>query len=184
MRVITGTLRGRTIHPVPSPKTRPTSDKIKEAIFHVIGPYFDGGNALDLYAGSGSLGIEAISRGMDSVIFIDQSYEAIKTIKKNIRQLQIEKNTEVYRNQALRAMEILSKKQRKFDVIFVDPPYNSKDYTEVLKRIQQLQLANDEGYIYVEHNPNHSFEYDESFYNLFFSREYSKEIAVTIIQVN
>jgi|SRR5699024_157522 len=183
MRVITGKLKGRTIYTVPSSDTRPTSDKIKEAIFHVIGPYFDGGQGLDLYAGSGSLGIEVISRGIDSVTFIDRSNEALKTIRKNIRHLQLEKNSQVFRNYALRALDILAKQNRTFDIIFIDPPYESKEYTKVLKRIQQVGIINAGGYVYVEHPPNKDFIYDESFYTTFFTREYSKEIAVTILQV-
>lgn len=184
MRVITGSLKGRTIQTVPSADTRPTSDKIKEAVFHVMGPYFDGGNGLDLYAGSGSLGIEAISRGMESVTFIDRSNEAIKTIRKNIRQLHIENQCHVYRNSALRAIDILAKQQKSFDLIFIDPPYKSTEYETVLSQIKSLHLANEDCYIYVEHAPANEFIYDEQFYELFFSRTYSKEIAVTILQVN
>src|SRR5699024_8038325 len=182
MRIITGTLRGRTIQTVPGTTTRPTSDKIKEAIFHVIGPYFDGGTSLDLYAGSGSLGIEAISRGMDRAIFIDRANEAIKTIRKNIKQLQIEENAEIYRNSALRALEILARKQERFDLIFIDPPYDSKEYTAVLQKIKEFYLARNKAFIYLEHSPKKKFTYDESFYELYFCREYSKEISVTILQ--
>src|SRR5699024_637433 len=178
MRIITGTLRGRTIQTVPGTTTRPTSDKIKEAIFHVIGPYFDGGTSLDLYAGSGSLGIEAISRGMDRAVFIDRANEAIKTIRKNIKQLEIEESAEIYRNSALRALEILARKLDVFDLIFIDPPYDSKEYTAVLQKIKELDLARNRGIIYVEHHPNKELTYDESFYELYFHREYSKEIAV------
>lgn len=184
MRVITGTLKGRTIQTVPSHDTRSTSDKIKEATFHVMGPYFSGGFGLDLYAGSGSLGIEAISRGIESVTFIDHSNEAIKTIRKNIRHLQIEKQAYIYRNNALRALDILGKQQKKFDIIFIDPPYQSDDYETVLEKIQQLEIANDHCFIYVEHTPKKKFAYDDNFYKLFFSRHYSKEVAVTIFNVN
>src|SRR5690625_2719144 len=140
MRVITGKLKGRLIYTVPSSKTRPTSDKIKESVFHVMGPYFDGGYGLDLFAGSGSLGIEAISRGMKSVTFIDRSSEAIKTIKKNIRNLNIEHQATVYRNDALRALHLLSKKKEKFNLIFIDPPYEMTNYSSILKKIEQLNI--------------------------------------------
>lgn len=184
MRVITGTFKGRKVHTVSSVETRPTSDKVKEAAFHVMGPYFSGGHALDLFAGSGSLGIEAISRGVESVTFIDHSNEAIKTIRKNIRHLQIENNTNVYRNKAKRALEILANKQKKFDIIFIDPPYNSDEYETILKRIQELEVANEYCYVYLEHVPSKNFTYDEQFYKPFFTRHYSKEIAVTILQVD
>lgn len=183
MRVITGSFKGRILNTVPSPYTRPTSNKIKEAIFHVIGPYFEGGTGLDLYAGSGALGIEAISRGIDSITFIDHSKEAIETIRKNIRLLQLGGRVHIYRNDALRALDILGKRRQQFDVIFIDPPYRSKDYSKVLKLIEQLQLAKDNCYIYIEHAPETPFDYNQAYYESFFMRQYSKEIAVTILQV-
>lgn len=183
MRIITGSLKGRTIQTVSSHETRPTSDKVKEAVFHVLGPYFKGGQALDLYAGSGSLGIEAISRGMDLAIMVDRLPKAIQTIRKNVRQLQIENQVEIYRNTALRALHILAKKSRTFDLIFIDPPYESKDYTQVLEQIQRSNLANKNGYIYLEHTPKKTFLFDKTYYHIVFEREYSKEIAVTILQV-
>lgn len=184
MRIITGTLKGRYIEPVPSLKTRPTSDKIKEAVFHIMGPYFEGGHALDLFAGSGSLGIEAISRGMESVTFIDTANEAIKTIKKNIRNLRIDKYAYVFRNDALRALHILSNKQKTFDLIFVDPPYDTKIYSSILQKIQQYNIINPNGLVYIEHVPDKEIKYDEQFYNLYFYREYGKTIATTILQIS
>lgn len=182
MRVITGSLKGRYIEAVPSTKTRPTSDKIKEAVFHIIGPYFDGGHALDLFAGSGSLGIEAISRGMESVTFIDYYHEAIRTIRKNIRQLKIENNSEVYRNDALRALQIFAKKRKQFDLIFIDPPYESKLYSELLKIISENDLIKQDGVIYIEHVPKRKFTYDGQYYERYFNRKYSKTIEITLLQ--
>lgn len=87
MRVIAGDYKGRPLKSVPTHKTRPTTDKVKEAVFHGIGPFFDGGRALDLFAGSGGLGIEAISRGVDSCVFVDQQHQAVKTVYENIELL-------------------------------------------------------------------------------------------------
>lgn len=84
MRVISGNYRGRRLIPVPGNQTRPTADKVKESMFNMLGPYFDGGQALDLYAGTGALGIEAVSRGMDHATLVDKQYAAIKTIKQNV----------------------------------------------------------------------------------------------------
>ena len=84
MRIIAGEFGGRRLKAVPGMKTRPTTDKIKESMFNIIGPYFDGGRALDLFAGSGGLSIEAVSRGVDQAVLIDRQYQAIKTIKENI----------------------------------------------------------------------------------------------------
>lgn len=183
MRVISGTLKGRMIHTVPSAHTRPTSDKIKEAVFHVMGPYFDGGHALDLFAGSGALGIEAISRGMESVTFIDRSHDAIKTIKKNVQSLQIEDRALIYRNDAMRALTILSHKKSQFDLIFIDPPYDSTNYSSILEKIKQSHIANPGCFVYVEYPPEKDVTYDEQYYDLFFQRDYSKAIATMILKI-
>lgn len=183
MRVISGKFKGRLIHKVPSSNTRPTSDKIKEAIFHIMGPYFNGGHAIDLFAGSGALGIEAISRGVESVTFIDRSNEAIKTIKKNVKSLHIEDCTFIYRNDAFRALSILSRKNKKFDLIFIDPPYEPTNYSAILEQIQQLHITNKGCFIYLEYHPSKAFTYDDQFYELFFQRNYSNTIATMILKV-
>lgn len=84
MRVITGDFRGLKLEAVPGNLTRPTADKVKESMFNMIGPYFDGGEVLDLYAGTGALGIEAVSRGMSHGTLVDRQYAAIKTIHQNL----------------------------------------------------------------------------------------------------
>src|SRR5690625_2707594 len=90
MRVIAGSLKGRKFKAVPGKQTRPTADKVKESIFQIIGPFFDGGTCLDLFAGSGSLGIEAMSRGMEQVVFIDKQPKAIHIINENRKTMRIE----------------------------------------------------------------------------------------------
>ena len=80
MRVVSGKCKGHPLKAVPGSSTRPTTDKVKESIFNIIGPYFEGGQALDLFAGSGGLGIEALSRGMDKAIFVDREYKAVATV--------------------------------------------------------------------------------------------------------
>lgn len=184
MRVIAGSLRGRSLYRVPSSKTRPTSDKVKEAVFHKLGPYFDGGEGLDLFAGSGALGIEALSRGMEHVTFIERHPEAIATIRKNIKHLQLENRASIYRNDASRALDILHKRKKKFHLILLDPPYNSKVYASFVARIRSLNLLHPGGYLYLEHAPKEKIAYDTEYYTEMFRRDYSKEIAVTILQVH
>src|SRR4051794_41215753 len=98
MRVVSGSSKGKTLKAVPGSTTRPTTDKVKEALFNMIGPYFDGGIGLDLFAGSGGLGIEGLSRGLEKVIFIDRDAKAIQVIHENIKSCHFEEKTEVYRN--------------------------------------------------------------------------------------
>src|SRR5690625_904040 len=183
MRIIAGKYKGRKLSQVGHPQTRPTSDKIKEAIFHVLGPYFTGGKGLDLFAGSGALGIEALSRGLDSVIFIDHANAAIKTIHKNVNTLALTKEqAKVYRNDAKRALYRLAQAGEVFDIIFVDPPYQTTHYNEIIHKINKLNLIQLKGYIYIEHPPLQPINYDEHYFKQFFQRDYSESIAVTIIQ--
>ena len=97
MRIISGEFRGRRLNAVPGMATRPTTDKVKESLFNIIGPYFEGGTSLDLYGGSGGLSIEAVSRGIDHATLIDRQYAAIKTIKKNIEVTKHSERFSVYK---------------------------------------------------------------------------------------
>ncbi|WP_077625074.1 16S rRNA (guanine(966)-N(2))-methyltransferase RsmD [Sediminibacillus massiliensis] len=152
MRVISGKYKGRQIKPVPHKLTRPTTDKVKEALFQIIGPYFEGGVCLDLFAGSGGLGIEALSRGMDRVVFVDVHPKAIRTIYENIELLQLEEYTEVFRADAFRAIKGAAKRGLLFDYIFLDPPYKKVSYEDLLEAIHTYGLLKRDGYIICEHD--------------------------------
>jgi len=150
MRVVAGALKGRTIKAVKGKNTRPTTDKVKENVFNMLGPYFKGGKALDLYGGSGNLGIESLSRGIDQVIFVDKEQIAVQTIKQNIKELRLEAQVEVYRNEAFRALKALHKREIQFDLIFLDPPYKGQRINEILEFINQHELLVDGGLIMAE----------------------------------
>lgn len=152
MRVVSGTYKGRVLQAVPGNKTRPTTDKVKEAIFNIIGPYFDGGICLDLFAGSGGLGIEALSRGMDKVIFVDRDGKAVQTIHMNVARCSAEDKCEIYRNDALRALKALKKREMTFDCIFLDPPYKKQQLELILEMIDDMSLLNKDGLIVCEHS--------------------------------
>ncbi|MDQ0272390.1 16S rRNA (guanine(966)-N(2))-methyltransferase RsmD [Cytobacillus purgationiresistens] len=151
MRVVSGTQKGKHLKAVPGNSTRPTTDKVKEAIFNMIGPYFDGGIGLDLYAGSGGLGIEALSRGAEKVIFVDRDGKAIQTIHDNIRTCELEENVEVYRNDSSRALKALIKRELTFDYIFLDPPYKKQQLVALLELIDSANLLSSSGVIVCEH---------------------------------
>lgn len=160
MRVIAGNLKGRGINAVKGHNTRPTTDKVKENVFNIIGQFFDGGRALDLFAGSGNLGIEALSRGMDHAVFIDINFNAIKTIKENIENLKLQEQTEVYRNDVFKALNVLAKKGTKFDLIFLDPPYGKISITGLLEMIVEKKLLNNDGLIMCEYGEGMNVQYD------------------------
>lgn len=151
MRVVSGTCKGRSIKAVPGSTTRPTTDKVKEAIFNMIGPYFEDGIGLDLFAGSGGLGIEGLSRGLEKVIFVDRDPKAFQVIKENIAYCDFLDKSEVYRNDADRALKAILKREIKFDYIFLDPPYKKQQLIKLLEIIEKENLLNKNGLIVCEH---------------------------------
>ncbi|MCC3357590.1 16S rRNA (guanine(966)-N(2))-methyltransferase RsmD [Bacillus sp. REN16] len=152
MRVVSGSKKGLHLKAVPGMSTRPTTDKVKEAIFNIIGPYFDGGNGLDLFGGSGGLGIEALSRGIDKVIFVDRDQKAIQTIKGNLEICMFSGQAEVYRNEAFRALKAIIKRDIQFELILLDPPYKQQKLTELIEEISDHRLLTKNGYIVAEHD--------------------------------
>lgn len=141
MRIVAGDFGGRRLAAVPGRATRPTTDKVKEALFNIIGPYFDGGHALDLYAGSGGLAIEAVSRGVKSATLIDRQYAAIKTISQNLAVTKAPERFAVYKQDAVKALHILGKRGQHFSLIFLDPPYAKQKIVRDMTLISQLELA-------------------------------------------
>ncbi|AGT31414.1 rRNA methyltransferase [Geobacillus genomosp. 3] len=131
--------------------TRPTTDKVKEAIFNMIGPYFTEGIGLDLFAGSGGLGIEALSRGLERVIFVDHDAKAVQTVRKNVAACGLEKRAEIYRNDAERALKAVAKRGLRFSVIFLDPPYKEKKWPALLSLIAGHDLLEASGVVVAEH---------------------------------
>jgi len=159
LRIIAGKYKSRKIKDVKSNLTRPTTDKNKETIFNSIGQFFEGGIALDLYAGSGSLGIEALSRGIDQCDFVDKHYTAIKIINENINLLKLEDYSNIFKLDALRFLE---KTTKNYDLILLDPPYKLKPYKNVLNIIHDRQLLNKNGIIVMEsdHQTKIEIEFD------------------------
>lgn len=157
MRIVAGKHRSRQIKSVPTDKTRPTLDQVKESLFQRIGPYFDGGSFLDLFAGSGNIGLEALSRGINHVTFVDNQIVAIKTINENIKSLKEEANTKVLMMSYEKAILSLDSS---FDWIYCDPPYDFQQYTTLLSKL--VGLLNEGGTILVEMDKKTSLELPES----------------------
>lgn len=128
-------------------------------MFSMIGPYFDGGAALDLFAGTGGLGIEALSRGMDQAVFVDMEQKSIDTVRANLKAARVEEQAEVYRNDAGRALSALEKRGRSFDLVFLDPPYRLKYGNELMLTMVQKGLLRQDAVIVLEHES--SYEYPE-----------------------
>lgn len=153
LRVIAGEFRGRKLNEVPGELTRPTTDKNKEKIFNILGQYFDGGKALDLFAGSGALGIESLSRGIEHVTFVDLQTKAVQTIKENLKTLKIEGNR--YKIVLSEAMQFIKTYQGDpFDLIFFDPPYAKNINNELIDLIAFRKLLTKTGVIICENDKN------------------------------
>ena len=137
MRVVSGEYGGRPLKTLAGKTTRPTTDKVKGAIFNMIGPYFDGGRVLDLYAGSGSLSIEAVSRGMDTAVQVEKDHSAQSVILENIKMTkEIDKFT-LMKMPSERALSVLT---GQFDLVLLDPPYAKEQITKNLMTMQEREL--------------------------------------------
>ncbi len=149
MRIVSGDFGGRSLKAVPGNATRPTTDKVKEALFNIIGPYFDGGRSLDLYAGSGGLSIEGVSRGISEAVLVDRQYAAIKTIKENIAVTKHAEQFKVIKSTAETAIQRL-KGGLPFDVLYFDPPYAKQTIVKDLEELQAAKLISDDALVIAE----------------------------------
>ncbi|MCX7614409.1 MAG: 16S rRNA (guanine(966)-N(2))-methyltransferase RsmD [Clostridiales bacterium] len=148
MRVISGTAKGRKLNTLPGLETRPTTDRIKESIFNIIQFDIDGSNVLDLFAGTGQIGIEALSRGAKSAIFVDLRDECATAIRENLTHTHLSDRAKVIQKD-YRAF--LSDAHRKaFDLIFLDPPYKKSILNEALQLSTKFDILSDHGIIICE----------------------------------
>lgn len=137
MRVVAGKYGGRPLKTLAGQTTRPTTDKVKGAIFNMIGPYFDGGQVLDLYAGSGSLAIEAISRGMDQAVLVEKDRRAQAIVQANI---EMTKEGTRFRLMKMEAKRALAQLTQAFDLVILDPPYAKETIVETILDLEQAGL--------------------------------------------
>ena len=149
MRVISGKLKGRVLKGYNIEGTRPTMDRVKETLFATIQDYIDNAIVLDLFAGSGNLGIEAISNGASICYFVDNNKECIKVINENINTFKINNHSVVLNKDYLKALNDFD---IKFDIIFIDPPYKYNIKKELLDIIMNNNLLNDNGIIVFEYS--------------------------------
>ena len=161
MRVISGKLKGRVIKGFDIEGTRPTMDRVKESIFASIQDYVNDAVVLDLFAGSGNLGIEAISNGARGAYFVDINPICIKVIKENIRMFNIEEESNVIKKDYESALKEFGSKEIKFDIIFIDPPYKYCIKKHLLGLIKEYDILSDRGIVVYEYQGDEkSLEYE------------------------
>ena len=147
MRIVSGRFGSRSLKTLSGDTTRPTSDKIRGAIFNKIGPYFDEGRFLDVFGGSGAMSFEALSRGMSHATILEKDRKAQLIIKENAKTLGVEKQINLISGDSKSRIEGLS---GTYDIIFLDPPYAYEHTEKIVERILELGLAHDDTHIIVE----------------------------------
>ena len=180
MRVISGTAKGKKLNSLEGLETRPTLDRVKEAVFNIIQFDIKDSVVLDLFSGSGALGIEALSRGAKEAILCDASSKAIKIINKNLEETRLKDKAKVINSDYL---ETLSKiKDKKFDIIFLDPPYKSDYVEKSIEYISKYNLLAENGIIIVETNDENKIDKINAKKNLevYDTRKYGIAIIIFI----
>ena len=147
MRIISGISRGTKLYTLEGENTRPTLDRVKEPLFSIIQTHIKDSVVLDLFAGSGALGLEALSRGAKKAVLCDKSYDAIKIIKNNVHKTHMEEKTEILCMDYKKCISVL---KEKFDIIFIDPPYKLDFAIKSVEMILEKELLLEEGIIIVE----------------------------------
>ena len=147
MRVISGKAKGLKLLAPDGMDTRPTTDRVKESVFNLLIPYLPAGSFLDLFAGSGAMGIEAVSRYSDGCVFVENNPSALDIIHKNVEKARISDDVKIIKNDAL---SYISNTSDTFDIIFLDPPYNKGFLSPVFKIVKERKLLSENGIVLVE----------------------------------
>lgn len=181
MRIVAGKYGSRVLKSPKSDSTRPTQDKIKGAIFSSLGNTFFKGNFLDCYSGTGNMGLEAISRGMEHATLVDNSKLAVSVIKENVNSLKAQAQTKIY---CASIFSVLPKLDRQYDIVYIDPPYAKQENVKLVEKLDELDLVCDTGVIVIEslaeeiwpERINHFIKYKEKTYGITRISYYRKEI--------
>ena len=163
MRVIAGSARRLLLKAPDGMDTRPTADRVKESLFNMLNPDLYGCAFLDLFSGSGAIGIEALSRGAQRAVLVDASMECAGIIKQNLEVTRLGENAEIINEDVYAAIERLRRRGDKFDIIFMDPPYAAGYYVPVMEAIKKADILAAEGYIVAESAKGVDFTAAEGF---------------------
>ncbi len=152
LKIVAGTHKGRKLSIPKTQDIRPATARVRESVFQILGN-LEGMEVLDLFAGTGSVGLEALSRGARHVVFVDSGIPAVKLLLKNLTQIGLLDQAHVLKKSANAAIEILFQKKQQFDLIFLDPPYDRGLIDSTLKKLHQFDLLLPNGEIICEHSP-------------------------------
>jgi 16S rRNA (guanine966-N2)-methyltransferase len=181
LRIIAGAKKGLRLKSLEGVHTRPTLDKVKESVFNMIGPYFNGGVVVELFGGSGALSLEALSRGAEKAYVFEKNRKACAIIRSNVEKCQYDEIVHIKQADARNASKILQQNNEKIDLLFVDPPYAQNDFYQLAETIADAGLLAESAIIVCEHD--HKTELPEA-YGEFRKKKSSKygNIAISIYE--
>lgn len=183
MRVIAGTARRLQLKTIEGLDTRPTTDRIKETLFNMIGPNLPGSTFLDLFSGSGGIGIEALSRGAGQAVFVEMNPKAVECIRENLRTTRLEDSALVMACDALTGLKRLEGRDYIFGTIFMDPPYDRELERPVLQYLADSDLITEDTDIIIEASLGTDFSYAEDLgYHITKSKEYKTNKHVFLVK--
>ena len=171
MRIISCTSKGKRLATSKGQALRPTSDRVKESIFNILGEVVEGKVVLDLFAGTGNLGIEALSRGAKRVLFVERGREAARLIKSNLSLCKMSMVSEIIPKDVIRAIGILHQRGETFDLILMDPPYEKGLIAKTLWKLQSHRIYHDDSILIVEHDRREPLPTDLDGWNLIRQRK-------------
>ncbi len=166
MRVISGTARGKKLVSLEGMQTRPTLDRVKEALFNILQFNLKETKILDLFAGSGALAIEALSRGAESAVLCDNSSKAIAIINKNLEATRLQNKAQVINNDYLKTLNKLKNESKKFNIVFLDPPYKTDYICKSIEKIVEYDLLSKDGIIIAETDDENKIQQIKNIKNL------------------
>ncbi len=177
MRIIAGKYRGRRLIAPRGRLIRPTSDRLRETIFNIIGPYIAGHKVIDLFAGTGAMGIEALSRGAEQAVFIDNHPQALESVRRNIEPLKLRRRWQIIRWDAGQDLYCLRTLQIRFGCAFIDPPYNCGLVDGALRNLMEADVMLAGSLIVVEHDHLEEITLPEGRLSLRDQRRYGKTLV-------
>lgn len=177
MRIIAGISKGRKLHPLKGLAIRPTADHLREAIFNILAGYVEGAVILDLFAGTGSLGMEALSRGAASCVFVDNSHKAVKLLNRNILTCGFQEKSTTLKRDVLHGLNFLIATGRIFDLVFMDPPYDRGYVEPTLCLLGDCKSIAGGGFIIVEHSRHETPSRKIAHFEQSSERQYGKSLV-------
>ena len=151
MRVVAGRIKGRRLKAPPGQRVRPTPAKVKEALFSILADHMVGARVLDLFAGTGGIGIEALSRGAEHVDFVEQHHGSLQTLRNNIKECGLASRTRIHRNNVLSFLRKMRSSITPFDIVFADPPYHTGILTKLLPLLSRGDMITRTDIMIIEH---------------------------------